>query len=299
MNFLISGGTGFIGKYISKSLHEKGHHTYILTRSPKTNMNTDNTTYINYNYPAEELPIMEAVINLAGESLFGYWSSKKKNEIINSRLEATNHIIDMIKNMKTKPNVFISGSAVGFYGISEDLIFTESTTEVGKDFLSEVTVKWEEAAQQAERLGIRTVYARFGIVLGDEGSLPLMSLPVKMFAGGKIGSGEQWMSWVHVEDAVKLIAYCLFHSELKGPVNITAPNPKRNKEFMKILSKSLKRPYWFRTPSTLIHATIGEMGQLITKGQYVLPQKALENGFEFTYPELKDALGEIAKSQKK
>ncbi|WP_249872759.1 TIGR01777 family oxidoreductase [Oceanobacillus saliphilus] len=298
MNFLISGGSGFIGKHLSKSLHEKGNHTYILTRSANNKTNTINTTYIPYNYPSDRLPIIDGVINLAGESLFGYWSSKKKDDIIKSRLDATNQIIELIKNMKTKPKVFISGSAVGYYGTSEDLIYTEATTKPGKDFLAEVTVKWEEAARQAESMGIRTIYARFGIVLGNEGSLPLMSIPVKMLTGGKIGNGEQWMSWIHIQDAVNLIEYCLFEPQLEGPVNFTAPKPKRNKEFMKILSKNLKRPYWFRTPSTLIHATIGEMGQLITKGQYVLPQKALEQGFEFNYPELNDALKQLADAKK-
>ncbi|WP_067728739.1 TIGR01777 family oxidoreductase [Oceanobacillus damuensis] len=296
MNFLISGGSGFIGKNLSESLHEKGHHTYILTRSPDNKSNTSNTTYIDYNYPADKLPIIEGVINLAGESLFGYWSSKKKEKIMDSRLEATNHLIELMGNLKTKPNVFISGSAVGYYGTSEDLIFTEATIDPGKDFLADVTVKWEEAARQAEAMDIRTVYARFGLVLGKEGSLPLMSLPVKMYTGGKIGNGEQWMSWIHINDVVHLMEYCLSKPEIEGPVNFTSPKPTRNKDFMKSLSENLKRPYWFRTPSVLIHAIIGEMGQLITKGQYVLPKKALDNGFEFMYPELKDALTELAES---
>ncbi|WP_087975136.1 TIGR01777 family oxidoreductase [Oceanobacillus rekensis] len=290
MNFLISGGTGFVGNNLTKSLQSKGHHIFILTRTPDKHTNKDGMTYINYDYPVCELPVIEGVINLAGESLFGYWSSKKKENIINSRLETTNQVIQLIKDMKIKPNVFISGSAIGYYGTSEDLIFTEATTQAGKDFLAEVTVKWEESAKLAETLGVRTVYARFGIILGNEGSLPLMSLPVNMFAGGKIGNGEQWMSWIHIDDAVNLLEYCLSHPSIDGIVNFTAPNPKRNKDFMKILAKSLKRPYWFRTPSTLLDATIGEMGQLITKGQYVLPKKALDQGFKFTYPILEDAL---------
>lgn len=293
MNFLISGGTGFIGNYLTKSLHSKGHHIFILTRSTENKANTDGITYINYDYPASVLPMMEGVINLAGESLFGYWSEKRKEKIINSRLETTDHVIQLIKEMKIKPNVFISGSAVGYYGTSEDLIFTEATTEAGEDFLAEVTVKWEECAKRAEVLGVRTVYARFGIVLGNGGALPLMSLPVNMFAGGKIGNGEQWMSWIHIEDAVNLLEYCLTQPSIEGVVNFTAPNPKRNKEFMKILAKNLKRPYWFRTPSTLLHAAIGEMGQLITKGQFVLPRKALDQGFEFTYPTLGNALNNL------
>ncbi|WP_337017832.1 TIGR01777 family oxidoreductase [Oceanobacillus massiliensis] len=295
MNFIISGGTGFIGKYLSESLHRQGHHTYILTRSLSDKRNTTDTTYINYDYAADKLPSIEGVINLAGESLFGYWSQKKKEEIIKSRLEATNAIVTLIKNLKSKPSVFISGSAVGYYGYSEDLIFTEATTHPGKDFLAEVAVQWEEAAQHVEKMNIRTIYARFGIVLGQEGSFPLMSLPVKLFLGGKIGNGEQWMSWIHIKDAVGLIEYCLLNPQLSGPVNITAPNPKRNKDFMKIMSQMLNRPYWFPAPAAIVHAAIGEMGQLVTKGQFVLPQAALDQGFEFTFPKLKDALKDLTK----
>lgn len=296
MNFLISGGTGFVGKHLCQALQKKGHHTYILTRSPLDHMNTKATTYIDYNYPVDNLPPIEGVINLAGESLFGYWSQKKKDQIKNSRLETTNVLIQLMKQMKIKPNVFISGSAVGYYGISEDLIFTEATAKSGKDFLAEVVVEWEQIAKQAETLGIRTVYTRFGVILGKEGSLPLISLPVKLFAGGKIGNGEQWMSWIHIEDVVRLIDYCLFNKSMEGAVNTTAPHPLRNKDFMRTLAKVLKRPHWTTTPSTLIHAAIGEMGQLITKGQYVLPQKALDHGFEFKYPELVKALKELKKS---
>lgn len=293
MNFLISGGTGFVGKHLCQSLQVKGHHTYILTRSPLDYMNTKATTYIHYDYPIEELPPIEGVINLAGESLLGYWSQKKKEKMKSSRLETTDALIQVMKQMKIKPNVFISGSAVGYYGTSEDLIFTEATTSPGKDFLAEVVVEWEQVAKQAEALGIRTIYTRFGLILGKEGSLPFMSLPVKLFAGGRIGNGEQWMSWIHIEDVVRLIDYCLFNRQMEGAVNVTAPHPLRNKDFMRTLASVLKRPYWFTTPSPLIHAAIGEMGQLITKGQYVLPQKALDQGFEFKYPELVKALEEL------
>ncbi|WP_339229127.1 TIGR01777 family oxidoreductase [Oceanobacillus sp. FSL K6-2867] len=290
MNFLITGGTGFVGKHLCLALQRKGHHTYILTRSPLQHRNNQAATFIHYNYPAEKLPLIEGVINLAGETLFGYWSQKKKDKIKSSRLETTNTLIQFMKQMKVKPNVFISGSAVGYYGMSEDIIFTEATTASGKDFLAEVVMEWEQAAKQAESLGIRTVFTRFGVILGEEGSLPLMSLPVKLFAGGTIGNGEQWISWIHIEDVVRLIDYCLFNKQIEGAVNTTAPSPLRNKDFMQTLAKVLMRPNLITAPSPLIYAAIGEMGQLITKGQYVLPQKALNHGFKFKHPELAKAL---------
>lgn len=296
VNYLISGGTGFIGKQIARSLNNQGHHTYILTRSIKNKVNTANTSYISYDDPAEKLPPIEGVINLAGESLFGYWSANKKNEIMASRLAATNHVIELVNNMKTKPSVFINGSAVGYYGMTEDLIFTEKTAKPGNDFLANVVMNWEQTAKQIESMRIRTIYARFGVVLGKEGALPLMALPVKLFAGGKIGTGEQWISWIHINDVVNLMQFCLFNKQIEGPVNFTAPNPKRNKEFMQKLAEVLNRPNWIHTPSTIINIAIGEMGQLITKGQYVLPKNATNHGYEFHYPELIDALNHLYKN---
>ena len=290
MNILISGGTGFVGKSLTSSLNEDGHHVYILTRSPDNYTNREKITFINYDFPIEELPTLHAVINLAGESLFGYWTKAKKEAILNSRMEATQKLIDLIKKMHRKPDVFISGSAVGFYGTSEDLMFTEATLQPGKDFLAKVVVQWEKTAKQAEEIGVRTVFSRFGIILGKEGALPMMALPVKMFAGGKIGNGEQWMSWIHVEDAVKLIRFCIDNERISGPVNVTAPHPKRNKDFTKVLAKVLRRPYWVTTPSPFIYTALGEMSLLILKGQYVLPQKAIDHDFQFDYPYLEEAL---------
>ncbi|WP_164670009.1 TIGR01777 family oxidoreductase [Virgibacillus doumboii] len=296
MNILVTGGTGFVGKHLTNTLLENDHCVYILTRSPDKHTDSEKISYLGYNTQADTLPTIHAVINLAGDSLFGYWTKKKKEAIRNSRIETTQKVIDFMKNMDKKPEVLISGSAVGFYGTSEDLIFTEKTTKPGNDFLATVVTDWEKTASQAEQLRIRTVYTRFGVILGNEGALPYMKLPVKMFAGGKIGNGEQWVPWVHIEDVVKLIQFALDNEAISGPLNVTAPNPKRNKDFTKILANLLKRPYWIPAPSPIIRMTIGEMSLLITKGQYVLPNKAVENNFQFTYPYLEEALRNIERS---
>lgn len=293
LNILITGGTGFVGRELTKALHQKNHNTYILTRSPENYKNTSNTTYISYNYPAEELPVIHGVVNLAGESLFGYWSKRKKDAIFKSRIDTTQKVLDIIKKLHKKPDVLISGSAVGFYGFSEDLIFTEATMKPGKDFLAKVVMEWEKVAKQAREMDIRTVFTRFGVILGKEGALPYMQLPVKLFAGGKIGNGEQWLSWVHLEDAVNLILFCLFNNHVEGPVNITAPHPKRNKDFIKIMANILKRPYWLPVPYPFVRVAVGEMSQLIAKGQYVLPKKAKDSNFQFAFPYLKEALQDI------
>jgi hypothetical protein len=293
MNVLITGGTGFAGKHLIHLLHKKNHHTYVLTRSPGTRTNSAQITYIGYDYPVEKLPKIHAVVNLAGESIFGYWTKKKKEAILTSRIQITRKLIEMVQRMNEMPEVLVNGSAVGFYGISEDVIFTEKTTQSGNDFLAKVAVEWENTARQMEKFGIRTVYARFGVMLGNGGALPLIRLPVKSFAGGKIGNGQQWMSWVHVEDAVRLLLFCIENDNMKGPVNVTAPNPKRNMDFMKTMADVLHRPYWFTTPSLFIRLATGEMSQLITEGQYVFPQKALDYGFTFQYPTVKAALENI------
>lgn len=293
LNILITGGTGFVGKNLTKSLVEKGHHVFILTRSPAHYKDTNHVTHINYDHSIEELPTIYAVINLAGDSLFGYWTTKKKEAILTSRIETTNKVIHMMKEMKVKPAVFISGSAIGYYGTSTDLIFTEHTATPGNDFLAHVVTEWENTAKEAENLGVRTLFARFGVILGQEGALPLMKLPVKLFAGGRIGDGEQWLSWIHIKDVVNLIIYCLTNEKIAGPINFTSPYPKRNKDFIKTLAKVSKRPNWLPAPPLLMRIILGDMSELITKGQFVLPEKAQANQYQFSYPKLREALEHI------
>jgi len=294
MNILITGGTGFVGKKLVGTLHQQKHHIYILTRSPKSHKNTERKTYIGYDVDASELPVIEGVINLAGESLFGYWTTHKKNAILKSRVETTNTLLNIIDHMPIKPHVLINASAVGFYGTSEQKIFTEKTSQASDDFLGKVTHEWENTTKLAEAMGVRTVMTRFGVILGqDHGALPLMRLPIKLFVGGKIGTGEQWVSWIHIKDVVHLIIHCLENEEISGPVNATAPDPKRNKDFMKILADVHNRPYWFTTPAFIMRTALGEMSQLITKGQYVWPEIALNTDFQFSYPHLKSALKDL------
>ncbi|GGA89248.1 TIGR01777 family oxidoreductase [Ornithinibacillus halotolerans] len=299
MNILISGGTGFVGSKLVEQLSSLGHHSYILTRTPNTFSNTKRTFYISYSNTMD-LPPIDVVINLAGESLYGYWTKTKKEKIKSSRIESTKFLVELMSKMKKKPEVFISGSAVGYYGTSDEKIFTENTVEPGNDFLADVVVEWENTAKEAEKLDIRTVFARFGVILGmDGGALPLMALPTKLYFGGRIGNGNQWTSWVHIQDAVDLIIYVINKKSIQGALNVTAPNPLRNQEFNQILSKSLKRPYWFPTPGAIIRIATGEMSQLVLKGQYVLPKKALNEGFQFTYPTLELALHQCFQRVKK
>lgn len=297
MKVAITGGTGFVGSHVANLLAEEGNEVYILTRSPEKQEATSSIHYVGWlkegTQPEEELPALDAVINLAGESLFGYWTEKKKQKILESRLEVTNQVIELMKKMDTPPKVLVNASAMAYYGPSGSIIFTERTANPGDDFLADVTVQWEEEAKKAEALGVRTVLARFGLVLGEEGALPLMSLPFKLMTGGKIGKGEQFISWIHIEDAARMLTFAISNKMITGPMNVTAPTPKRNKDFSKILASVLNRPYWFTVPAPLIKKSLGEMSMLVVKGQYIYPAKAEEAGFTFHYPELKPALQNI------
>lgn len=293
MNYLLTGGTGFVGKHLVEKLAAAGHHAYIVTRFPEKHSNTTRATFLNFDQ-CKNLPPIHGVINLAGESLFGYWSKGKKQKILSSRLETTKNVIQLMKQMDPKPVVFISGSAVGYYGMSDEQIFTEETEKPGDDFLADVVVQWEDTAKQAVALGVRTVLARFGVILGkDGGALPLMTLPTKLFIGGRVGKGEQWMSWIHIEDAVDMMLFALNTPALSGAYNVTAPTPIRNKEFQHVLANVLHRPYWIPAPAPLVRTATGQMSQLLLKGQYVLPNKATENGYLFHYRTVESALADI------
>ena len=294
MNIAITGGTGFIGKNVAELLVAEGHHVYILTRSPQKHQGTDHIHYIGWLSdqlkPEQALVDCDAIINLAGESLFGYWTTEKKERIISSRIKVTNCVIDLIKAMKKKPEVLINASAVGYYGTSTTEIFTEDTIENGNDFLAKVTEQWEDTAKQASDLGVRVVYARLGIVLGNEGTLPLIALPYKLFAGGKLGSGEQWISWVHIKDVAHIILFAIENFMINGPLNITAQKPVQQKVFSNYLAKTLRRPNWLPVPTFFLRTLLGEMSILIAKGQAVLPKKVEAHGYRHYYPEIEQAL---------
>lgn len=294
MNILIFGGTGFIGQHLTKAFIKKGYHVYISTRTPNKYRSTKNITYVNSHVAVRDLPKIDAVINLAGESLFGYWTENKKKRILQSRIQSTKRIVQLMEQMEHSPEVFINASAIGYYGTSDEVIFTEATKQHGEDFLATVVRKWEDAAARAESLDIRTVYTRFGIVLGEQGALPLMSLPIKLGIGGKIGSGEQYMSWVHIDDVVGMLLFAI-EDNLSGPINITAPIPEQNKYFIKKLAKILKRPAFFPAPNILLKTILGEMSLLITDGQYVLPEKIQRAGYKFKFESLESALKNIFK----
>lgn len=297
-NILISGGTGFVGKHITDLLTKDQYKIFILTRNANNKPKQENVSYEEWltpqSIPEKNLPKIDAVINLAGESINGRWTDGKKQKILNSRLKATESLLDLAKKLPEPPSVWINASAIGYYGTSEKEVFTEQTTRHGSDFLAEVVKAWEIKASEAKNLGCRTVFTRFGLILGrDGGVLPQLTLPYRFFAGGTVGSGEQWVSWVHVEDVARLIKEGLLNDKYEGPVNVTAPGPVTMKEFGQVTGDVMHRPHWLPAPSLAFKLIFGEMSMLILKGQQVLPEKAMNLDFSFKFPHLKGALHDL------
>lgn len=299
MKAAIAGGTGFLGTMLVERLIESGFEVFILTRNPVKYKKKKNVTYVKWlsenAKPEEVLNNVEVFINLAGESINnGRWSSKQKQTIIDSRMQTTKEVLRILTAVETKTKVLIQASAVGYYESSETKTYTEKMQDSGNDFLAKTVTRWEAEANLATELGIRTVLCRFGIILGKkDGALPLIALPYKLFVGGTVGSGNQWLSWIHVLDVTRAILFIIKREEISGPVNVTAPQPTTMKQFGKTLSTVLRRPHWLPVPDLLMKIALGEKSTLVLHGQKVLPAQLMENGFTFTYPELHEALSAI------
>lgn len=295
MHIAIAGGSGFVGQELQKQLLEANVQISILTRSPEKIQTNKQIRAVEWltedSKPEEELESVDAIINLAGESInSGRWTEQRKKRILHSRMKATKEINRIISVLQKKPEVLINASAVGYYGMSETATFTEDSQSNATDFLAQVVQHWEKEAKKVERYGVRPVFVRLGIVLGKGGALPLMALPYKLFAGGTVGSGRQWLSWIHVSDVARLMIYAIHNQDISGPLNATTNTPLQMREFGKAIGHVLKRPHWFPVPSFMMRLLLGEMSNMILSGQKVLPQKALEHGFTYNYPNVEAAL---------
>ncbi|WNS80151.1 TIGR01777 family oxidoreductase [Domibacillus sp. DTU_2020_1001157_1_SI_ALB_TIR_016] len=299
MKTVIAGGTGFVGKELTNELIRHGYDVTILTRNPENKKEEDCLHYVKWladgAEPEAVLEGTDVFINLAGESINSRrWTEERKQRILNSRITATREMVRIMKALKQKPKVFINASAVGIYPSSDMDTFTESSNAAGSGFLSQVVNIWEREAIEADKAGIRTVLARFGVVLGtEEGALPRMALPYKIGAGGKLGSGQQWVSWIHVWDVARAIRFAAEHEAIEGPMNITAPNPVRMNDLGKTLAKVLGRPHWLFVPEPALKLTLGEMSTVVLDGQRVLPDKLTQAGFVFQFPLLRGALNDL------
>lgn len=299
MRVALTGGTGFVGRALTKELVQNGHQIFILTRHASQTINRENITYVSWlnkeDSPEEMLEGIDAIINLAGESInSGRWTEARKKRILDSRVSATREVLRIADQLKRKPTVLINASAIGYYGTSLSTSFSEDSSIKGEDFLARTVQQWEAEALKANELDIRTVCCRFGIILDQaDGALPRIALPYKLFAGGTVGSGEQWVSWIHLKDVVNGILFSIENENVVGPVNFTAPNPVKMKEFGQTLGKALHRPHWIPAPGFALKAALGEMSMLILEGQKVLPAKLTASGYPFQFQNLHEALEDI------
>ncbi|WP_397540009.1 TIGR01777 family oxidoreductase [Rummeliibacillus pycnus] len=294
MKIAITGGSGFVGQELVKHLQQHGHEIVILTR--KSNHLANGIQYIQWlsknAAPENYLEGVEAIVNLAGTSLNkGRWTEKQKREIYDSRISATNEIIRILKTLKTPPRVLLNASAIGIYPASKTTTYTETSRDIANDFLAKTVHDWEQSAKVAKDLGVRVVLARFGVILGkNSGALPMMVVPYKLYIGGTVGTGSQWVSWVHVEDVANAITFAISNENLQGIINVTSPNPVRMKNFGETIAAVMHRPHWFPVPALLMKLALGKKSQLVLEGQQVLPKVLLTSNFQFQYPTLYSAL---------
>lgn len=298
MKIAITGGTGFVGSELTELLLQKGHDVYILSRSKQgTEHGITYVQWLSENaHPEKQLEGIDAFVNLAGESINnGRWTEVQKQKIYDSRMQTTDELLRILKALAVKPKVLVNASAIGIYPASTSTRYTEKSKEVGTDFLARTVRDWELKTKSAEELQIRVAYGRFGIILGkSEGALPLMALPYKLFVGGPIGTGDNWMSWVHVKDVASALLFAI-EQPINGPFNITAPHAKKMNDFGKTLATVLKRPHYFPVPSFALKFALGEKSQLVIEGQHVIPQVLLDEGYTFHFPNLESALRAIYK----
>lgn len=295
MNVLITGATGFLGRRASELLSQAGHTLLALSRDPGAAQQRIPSLSRAFSWEArgEALKSCEAVIHLAGETVAGRWTEAKKRAIRDSRVLGTRDLVEALVKLDVRPKVFISASAIGYYGDRGEEVLTEDSPP-GSDFLAQVCQDWEGEAARAESLGIRVVRLRLGLVLGPGGGALQAMLPLfQLGLGGPLGSGKQFWSWVHRDDTIGAIMFALARDDLRGPVNVTAPQPVRQREFARILGRILRRPAILPAPAFALKIVLGEFASGLLSSQRVLPQRLTQTGYRFRCAELEPALRNI------
>jgi hypothetical protein len=296
MNYLITGGTGLIGKALLATLSQDNVAITVLTRNPKQakTLLGDHLHFIE-RLTSKDIENKDVVINLAGEPIADKrWTNAQKNKICQSRWHITQQLVELIKQADVPPSLFISGSAIGMYGRQGNKEINESYKDFNQEFTHDICQKWEAIALSASSEKTRVAILRTGIVLAaNSGALAKMLPPFKLGLGGPISHGEQVMSWIHYQDMIAAILHIKEHKDLSGPINLTAPFAVSNHKFSQTLSSQLKRPGFFTTPAWLLKILFGEMADLLLYGQNVVPTKLINSGYHFKYPTIKDALSDL------
>ena len=299
---LITGATGFIGRQLVRALLAEGKQLTVLTRNPQQAATLFNGK-VHCISDMSELPSeqkVDVIVNLAGARILGWrWSAARKATLLRSRVQLTNSLTDWIERARHKPGLLLSASAIGYYGVQPQQDDTELTEESPAQpiFMSQLCQQWEDSARRAGRSGVRIVIMRLGFVLGQQGSLPMMLLPVKFGLGGRLGSGRQWLSWIHVQDVLRAMAFLWNRNEFSGAVNFSAPQAVRQQQFMQTAASVLHRPCFMPTPGFPVRVLLGEQADLLLEGQRVAPARLQSEGFEFAFPELKMALENLLQAR--
>lgn len=307
MKVAVTGATGFVGSRLVERLQQTGHQVVVLTRNgdrasrmfPKAafpSLEIVPYTPLESGAWQQQISGCDGVVNLAGAPIAdSRWTPERKQEILDSRVVGTEKIVEAIAQAPIKPQVLVNSSAIGYYGTSETATFDESSGP-GSDFLAEVCQAWEAAAEPVQQSGTRLVILRTGIVLGQGGAIAKMLLPFRLFAGGPLGTGKQWFSWIHIDDLVNLILQALTQPEMQGVFNATAPHPVRMTELSQALGKILKRPSWLPVPALALEVLLGDAAQVVLQGQQVLPKRSEMSGFQFQYSQVDQALQQVLQS---
>lgn len=297
---LITGGTGFLGSALGHKLLAEQYTVAVLSRDANKVAREFGKSVQAYT-SIDALPdagTFDAVVNLAGAPIFDRrWSDQRKAVLRASRIELTRRLVDWMATSSGKPGVFVSGSAIGVYGNQGEKVLDETSSSV-PDFSQQLCADWEEAAMSAEQFGIRVCRVRTGLVLGHRGGLlQRMLLPYRFGLGGRLGSGAQWMSWIHLSDWIRAVEAMVRSDSMRGAYNLTAPNPVRNQAFSETLARLLNRPQLMPMPSALLNALLGEMAVLVLGSQRVMPQRLLDEGFTFEFTELEAALRQLLENR--
>jgi len=294
MKVLIAGGSGFLGTALKNSLIKANHNVLILTRRVSKDAHEiqwDGKTPNGWGHLVND---MDAVVNLTGFGLEHWpWTKRQKQRFVDSRVTPGLALVSAIRNAARRPSVFLQNSGINRYGLRGEGLADESTPP-GEDFLAQLSIKWEDATQPVEELGVRRVIARNAVVLGrSEGLFPLMTLAPRLFIGGKFGDGKQAMPWIHIADQTNAMCFLLQNENASGPFNLISPEPTSSAEFMRVVCKTLHRPYWFHVPKFLLRIMLGEMSVLLTEGRYSQPKRLIELGFQFQFGKLENAMEDL------
>lgn len=296
--YLITGGTGMVGSHLVKEIKKTDAHITILTRQDKTS-NESKITYVNWSKEGwqNDVPDIDVVINLAGATLNKRWTKSHKQVMMVSRIQSTQALYELFESRTQKPKVLFNASAMGYYPPDLYYSYTELYQTLPFDFLSDIVYQWERFANKFKDFGTRVVLGRFGLILSDTGgALQTMELPYRFYVGGKLGPGQQWYSWIHIDDLIRGIIFTIDNKDAHGPFNLTAPIPERQNLFGYTLARAMHKPHETWAPKLAMRLVLGEMSTVVLDTQKVLPNKLHALGFEFKFNNLKNALDDLVKA---